>query len=127
MATKDGSGFMSRPPPPGNVDDNLIAEALIASSPSLLNADPRYPLGIPAPSPDAPDEFDGGNLLRLYSICLVFIIGVTVFRLCIRGFHRGLSFGWDDWLVIPAAVNQYSRASGLDKQTHRPMADMLIS
>lgn len=96
------SAFVGQPPITPN--DKLIAGAFKALSPSLYNPDPTLPLGPPKPSPNAPNDYNGDQILRLATTCLVFVLIITTGRLSIRRFQRKLSFGPDDWAIIPAAV-----------------------
>ncbi|KAI9680560.1 MAG: hypothetical protein M1817_004000 [Caeruleum heppii] len=90
--------------PPLNDDDLNIVKALIKIS-GRPGANPSrgVPLGPPRP-PGAPSDTRGPGVIAGMSIAMALVIFVTVSRLMVRKFHTRMEFGWDDWMIIPAAL-----------------------
>lgn len=47
----------------------------------------------------------GPGLIVANSVCITLIVLVTGARLLLRALHRGLRWGWDDWMILVASVS----------------------
>lgn len=73
----------------------------------LINLDPSKGLQIP-PFLPPPDQYHfqsrGPAIIGACSIIVVIMLSVIVARLLVRKFRKDLTFGKDDYLIIPAVV-----------------------
>lgn len=93
--------------PPNTEEDFYIVRGILRRF-GLDKLDPA--LGAPIPPlrpPNAHFETRGPSLIAVHSICIVLLILITGSRLLIRGLHRGVKWGWDDWVIIPGAVSVF--------------------
>jgi hypothetical protein len=91
--------------PPANERDEQIAAGLLlltGLTPSIK--DPKDGVTIPPFRPTENYRFEtkGPAVIIGLSVCMVILTLVTFLRLGIRVFVRGVRFGADDWLIIPA-------------------------
>ena len=101
-------------PPNSDLDREIVrglsADAYIPLD--KLDVNQAFPVGPPRPQGYVYED-QTASLLAATSIALFFLISITVLRLIIRARHGRAKWGWDDTLVIPAAV------SPLDAQVHK--------
>lgn len=89
--------------PPNTDEDYYIARGIILKL--GLDLDPAKGVAIPPlRPPGAHFETRGPSIAAAHAMCVVVIVLVTGTRLLIRALHHRVKWGWDDWLMIPAAV-----------------------
>lgn len=90
--------------PPNNQDDYWIIKGFLRQSglpDKTIHPDKGLPINKP---PHASDDERGTGLMAAMCVAIVLIFLITVTRLSLRYFRSDLNWGWDDWLIIPAAV-----------------------
>ena len=90
--------------PPNNQNDYWIIKGFLRQSglpDKIIHPDNGLPIHKP---PHALDNERGTELMAAtcVAIALVFLISGT--RLALRYFRSDLTWSWDDWMIIPAAV-----------------------
>lgn len=89
---------------PNNQDDYWIIKGLLRQS-GLPDKAIRPENGLPIHKPPrASDAEQRIGLVAAMYVAIVLIFLITVTRLSLRYFRSDLKWGWDDWLMIPAAV-----------------------
>ena len=93
--------------PPANDDDRLIVRAFYVL---IGKPDTDTSKGFKSPTPRPPPgqyrrESRGPDILAYCSTCIFIMVLITGMRLALRMRSYKLRFGWDDWVIIPAAVS----------------------
>lgn len=104
-----GSALMGQPP--NNQDDYWIIKGFtrVAGIPDgKINPNMGFPLPLKRP-PNAAHETQGPGIIAGMVVAMVLVLLMTGTRLSLRFFRRDLRWGWDDWVIIPAAVCIRSR------------------
>ena len=92
---------------PNNQDDYFIIKGFTTQS-GLLDSEIHPEKGIPFHEPPhASDDERGTGLGAAMGVAMVLIFIITTTRLSLRYFRSDLKWGWDDWMMIPAAVCLY--------------------
>lgn len=89
--------------PPKTDDDYDIVKALMLRLHLNLNAAKGIHLVPPPLHPQS--DTRAPQILTASIICITLIVFITGSRLSIRAFGPNVKWGWDDWLIIPGAVN----------------------
>lgn len=89
--------------PPANERDLMIVKGMIAINGG--HRDPRkgIPLG-PPPHPRLTDSH-AGRIVASCVIAMVFVIVITGTRVIAKFRSKRSRLGWDDWLIVLAAVS----------------------
>ncbi|KAI9679202.1 MAG: hypothetical protein M1817_005221 [Caeruleum heppii] len=95
--------------PPLNDNDLVIIKGLMgmAGSTKYDKASQGYPWGVTKlglSDPSKPHDSKGPGVIAGMSVAMALVVFVTVSRLMVRKFHTRMQFGWDDWMIIPAAI-----------------------
>ena len=100
--------------PPANENDLNIVKALMKiSGRPAGNPANGVPFGPPR-APGAPSDTRGPGVIAGMTVAMALVVFVTVSRLMVRKFHTRMEFGWDDWMIIPAAVSLLGRGDGME-------------
>lgn len=98
-----GSALIGQPP--NTEQDYYIVKGMLRLS-GLFTADPAEGIALASARPlDARFETRGPLRITIASVLIAYVIFLTGTRLLARAFSRSLRWGWDDWIMIPAAVS----------------------
>lgn len=93
--------------PPNTEEDYWIVKGILTRF--GLPGDPALGIAVPpVRPPDAHFENRGPRIIATNSVVIVLVILITGSRVLVRALHRGLKWGWDDWVIILASVSMYS-------------------
>ncbi|KAF3043003.1 hypothetical protein E8E12_010001 [Didymella heteroderae] len=90
--------------PANELDEQIAAGLLLLSGLKPDIKDPKDGVTIPPFRPTENYHFEtkGPGVIAALSVCMVILTVVAFLRLGVRLFVRGVRFGADDWLIIPA-------------------------
>ena len=90
---------------PNNQEDYWIVKGIFRRL-NVKNVDPAKGVSI-VPSRPFNDRYEGRGpgIIAANSLCIILIILITGARLLTRALHRGLRWGWDDWMILVASVS----------------------
>ncbi len=90
--------------PPNNQDDYWIIKGFLRQAglpDETIHPDKGLPIHKP---PHTSNDDRGTGLLTAMCVVIVLVFLITATRLSLRYFRNDLKWGWDDWVIIPAAV-----------------------
>lgn len=90
--------------PPSTRSDELIVKGFMRII-GVPDKDTSKGLFVPKPPPGYEYETKKPAIVGALVVMIILMFSVTALRLGLRLFARRMSWGWDDWVIIPGAVS----------------------
>lgn len=103
------SAFVGQPP--ATVEDQLIIRGYVRTlgvTENKLDPTELFPLYAAKSTDGANDVPKNSSIITCMSLAIALIFLMTGTRLCLRVFWKDLSMGYDDLVIIPAAIGALS-------------------